>query len=233
MVSVLNKSTVVSDNDLSKLVELTNFVMARDFAPAYERLFGANHWQFVIGGTNRIKSYIVDRDADVPGALAYHDLRNGKPVAVTMAATILDSGASMFGPDGVLSAHLHEAEEMFNDAACNLIARGPDGRYRWREVCDAVQGEDYEVGGDYGKGAYAPNFCKSHWFNPESPDDDLDFQRSRSEPFEVAPQGYQVISTCGDETQVFGKGYIEGADGAQRGGGLSAWRTLHLTGIGE
>lgn len=230
MVSVINRSTVVSDSEIARIVELTNLVMARDFAPAYERLFGPGHWQYVVGGNHRIKSYFVDTDKDVPGALAFHDLQAGVPVLFTLAGTILQTGAAMFGPDGVLSAHLHEAEETFNDAACNLTARGPDGRVWWREVCDAVQGMDYKIGGT---DAYAPNFCKAHWFNPDSPDDDVDHVGGLSEPFTVAPHGYQVVASCGGEQQVGGlsQPIVVDADGNQRGGGPNAWRTLKITGV--
>jgi hypothetical protein len=231
MVSVLNKSTVVTDDEVSKIVAATNLVLSRDFAPDYERLGpDQGHWKCRVGGHDRIQSVLVDEDKDVPGALAYHDLTDGRPILVTMAKTILDSGGTTFGPDGVLSAHLHEVEETFNDAACNLIARGPDGKYRWREVCDAVQGEDYEI--TPGSGMYAPNYCKAHWFNPDSPDQDLDFQHSRTEPFQVAPHGYQVVADCGPETQVGGElPIIVDADGQQRGAGPNAWRTLRITGI--
>ncbi len=219
MPAVLNRSTVVTDAEVDRIVEHSNAWMVGDLAPA----FGREPWTVTNGGNAYINSVLVDEDKDVPGALAWHDLTStGHPVMVTMCKTILDAGYSMFCDGGVLSATLHELAETFYDPYVNAIAQGPDGRYWWREICDAVQGMDYNIA--VGGGVYAPNFCLPHWFNPDSPDSNVDFQGGLDAPFTIAKDGYQVTSSCDAGTM------IHGADGEQRGGGVNAWRTLKLVG---
>src|SRR6266487_1317399 len=96
MVSIRNNSTVVSDADVAAMAEACKIQLARDFCP----LWGHTPWNVTTTVlTNHIQAHIVDDDASVPGALAYHDDQSGKPVIVVMAGTILKAGGTVLsGP---------------------------------------------------------------------------------------------------------------------------------------
>ena len=131
MPAVYNRSTVVSDDDVRKMVTACDTQMKRDFCPNHELA----PWHLTFGGRAFIHFYVVDEDRDVPGALAYHDY-DGRPVGVVLAKTCLEAGAS------VSSALSHEVLETRVDAFCNATHRNSDGWSYWREVCDAVQTVD-------------------------------------------------------------------------------------------
>jgi len=67
------------------------------------------------------------------------------------------------------------------------------------EVCDAVQGEGYDVGEPEGRPCGVPeavvaNFVNPGWFGAEQTRPDLDFRGSREKAFELAPDGYMSVA---------------------------------------
>jgi hypothetical protein len=93
MVAVANHSTVVNEAELSTMVKACDTQM-RGFCHDWE----LTPWAVKVGGRAYVHVVIVDEDKDVPGALAFHDLVNARPVGVVMAKTILETGASVLGP---------------------------------------------------------------------------------------------------------------------------------------
>jgi hypothetical protein len=79
------------------------------------------------------------------------------------------------------------------------------------EICDAVQGEGYDVGAPEGRPCGFPeatvaNFVNPGWFGAGQTRPELDFRGSRRAPFELAAQGYISVQpeTGGEWQQVFG-----------------------------
>ena len=189
MPTVYNRSTVCTDHEVAVWADAVQFQLNEQFARAWD----LGPWALVADGSPRyISFYVVDEDKDVPDALAYHDY-DGRPVGVVLAKTCLEAGAS------VSSALSHEVLETRVDAFCNATHRNSDGWSYWREVCDAVQTQEYNV-----SGVTVSNFCRPHWFAPGSAFP-YDWMGTLSRPFEVAPGGYQVRHKDLSESTVFGR----------------------------
>lgn len=192
MPSLLNRSTVVTDDECKRIASVCDQALA-EFCRDWELA----PWRVTFNQKAWISIVIVDEDKDVPQALAYHDLLStGHPVGITMAKTILDAG---MGLDGVCSATDHESKEIRYDPYCDILWTGPDGKNRWGEVADAVQAWSYKI-----DGLDVSDYCLKSWHNPKigGPYDKL---RLLDRPFQVGEGGYQVLSTQGPETQVNGE----------------------------
>jgi hypothetical protein len=201
MVAVINKSTTVADEELRAMVDACDEQMSE-----FCRDWDLRKWNVRVGGDGYVKVVVVDKDTDVPDALAYHDLQDGRPVGIVMAKTVLDTGATVLGPGGVSVALSHELLETRADPYCNYDAGNwLDGFDYWLEVCDAVQAGDYAI-----NGVHVSNYCRKSWFNPQAEqlaskqDPPYDRLGVLSKPFTIADGGYQVRNRPGEEAQVWG-----------------------------
>lgn len=192
MPSVLNRSTVVTDDECRRMAAACDVQLRVDFCPAWELA----PWRVWFDRGAYIYMVVVDEDKDVPGALAYHDLQDGRPVGVVMAKTCLDAG---LGLAGVCSALSHEILETRADPYCNYGSENSDGWEYWLEVCDAVQRSGYLI-----DGLEVSNFCLKHWFNPEG-DGPFDFMGNLDGPFSLEDGGYQVRRRPGSDSTVHGE----------------------------
>jgi hypothetical protein len=107
------------------------------------------------------------------------------------------------------SAMSHEICESRVDATCNATVRAPDGRVFDLEVCDTVEGSDYEEAS-----VRVANVVGPAYFGIDR--GPLDIAGVAAEPFQILPTGYAVI----DGSEVFGamvsgakKDYILGTHG--------------------
>ena len=157
IISVINHAQrEIADSDLQRVIRAVNRQIEGDFAP---------HWSLsatlrLEGRTRRSADLEKPRDAhgeavlyvwdrtDSEDALGYHDLHHrGIPcgfVFTTISKKLDEHWSVTFS---------HEVLELVGDPELNLLAMGPHpqerGRdvFHWREMCDAVQADTYEVDG--------------------------------------------------------------------------------------
>lgn len=136
-------------------------------------------------------------DADVAGALAYHDLTpDGLPISKVFVKTTLRNG------DLVSVSASHEIAEMAADPAINLMCVGPDGRTMIAlENADAVEALSFPVNGiqmsDFVYPSYFEGFRK-----PRSVK--FDHMGAIDHPFQILKDGYQIVFKNGRWSQIFG-----------------------------
>jgi len=170
-----------------------------DFCPAWGRT--STNWKFSRTGT--IQALLVDDDASVPGALAYHDDQNGKPAIVILCKTILDAGGQwLTGGLSVASALSHEVLELIADAACNLAADDGRGQAYALEVCDPVEEHVYPVTVN-GQTATVSDFVLPAWFDPTASGVRFDHLGILVRPFELS-KGYAIVTPEGQSSQITG-----------------------------
>jgi hypothetical protein len=179
--------------DLGKLVAALQKQMELDFVPIWgypAKLYvtdkpKGDEWQVVF----------LD-DADAANALGYHDLtKNGQPISKVFVKTTIAAGQK------VSVTASHELLEMMIDPGAQLWAQHTDGRFYAYEMCDAVEGEEYEVGGISVSDFVHPSFFES-WHQPGSVQ--FDHLKKVSRPFETLQNGYQIVSDGTSVKEVFG-----------------------------
>jgi hypothetical protein len=175
LISVVNRSTTLSDAKLQDAVRAVNRQLEEDFYP---------HWQF--GARLRVDSagrapgqhlrkvdlpmlpgrrgdavlYIQDKPT-MAATEGYHDDNNAD---VPFGFVFLDACSD--GADDWTVALSHEALELVGDPLANLLVQGPhplDHRhlvFHQFEMCDAVSGEFYEI-----EGVKLQNFLLPGWFS--------------------------------------------------------------------
>ena len=194
MPTVINKSTILSDDDVRRMVAACDRQVKDHFVPAHDGLgFG---WTLTFEKPAYIHIYVVDEDTSVDGALAYHDY-DGRPVGVVLADTIRRYARDVdwkFGRDGVSVALSHEYLEILLDPYCDRLG----DRY-WLEACDAVQGYSYPIGDD----VYVSDFCTKYWWTKGSPGP-WDYMKLLSAPQQLGTGGYQVHYNTDGGTTVHG-----------------------------
>ena len=135
--------------------------------------------------------------ADQPDALAYHDLTpEGLPESKVFVKTTLDNKESI----SVTASH--ELVEMLVDPATNLMTTGPDPKTIYAyESADPVEALDFEVRGmrmcDFVYPAYFETFHKARSVQ-------FDHMDQVKKPFQILPDGYQIVFRRGKWTQDYG-----------------------------
>lgn len=157
IISVINFTNgKIKDEDIHAAIRAINRQIAEDFEP---------YWSF--GATLRLEGrttakpskkslpdmrgdgivYVWDR-SDVEDALGYHEA-NYRGIPYGFVFTQLSE--QLGEPWSVTLSH--EALEMLGDPQANLLVQGPHPEhpskvvFHWFEMCDAVQGEVYEIDG--------------------------------------------------------------------------------------
>lgn len=168
---------------------------ARDFAAVW-----GTPCRLVQGNTPNIPAghwgLIFIDDADVSGALGYHDLTpDGFPLSKIFVATTIDDG------ELVSVTASHELAEMLVDPAINLGAEGPRSVWYAYETADAVQEETYKV-----QGIEMTNFVYPSWFEGFRKKNSTRFDHLGTcrQPFEIRPGGWMPVFKNGRWTQLFG-----------------------------
>jgi hypothetical protein len=135
--------------------------------------------------------------ADEPDALAYHDLTpDGLPEAKVFVKTTLDNG------ELVSVSASHELVEMLVDPATNLMTTGPDPKTIYAyESADPVEALDFEVRrmrmSDFVYPSYFEDFHKARSVQ-------FDHLDKVKKPFQILPDGYQIVFRHGKWTQIYG-----------------------------
>lgn len=157
IISIINHTNdQISDADLQPVIRAVNRQIHEDFEPYWS--LGATLRLEGKGGQKPEKQESADmrgdaiiylwNEADVPGALGYHD-RNNRGIPFGFVFTELSSNLNE--PWTVTLSH--EALELIADPEVNLLVAGPHPAhpnldvFHWYEMCDAVQAETYQIDG--------------------------------------------------------------------------------------
>ena len=249
LISIVNLSHgALADEELQRVIRAINRQIAEDFEPYWS--FGATlRLEGAAGVRPRQKTlsemrgdaliYVWDK-IDVEDALGYHDRNdNGIPFGIVSLNECRKAG------DNWTSTLSHEALELLGDPESNLLVRGPhpgDKRrvvFHWFEMCDAVQGEYYEI-----DGVQLSNFILPAYFTRgEQPGARNDFLARPYEgrvlqSFGINPGGYagfydperKTDTTFAHKDDAQAKAAIARKDAAKIGRG---WRRKHNAALGK
>jgi len=166
LISIINRSKKISDENVQKVIRAINRQIAEDFEPYWS--FGAT--LRLEGSTGRINMnrltdlrgdailYLFDKP-NVEDALGYHET-NWKGIPYGFVFVEL---AEQLGESWTVTLS-HEALELVGDAQANLVVQGPHPEnprhevFHWFEMCDAVQSESYEIEGINVSNFVLPNY---------------------------------------------------------------------------
>lgn len=197
---IVNKSTLPGlSAALPAIVAALGAQLANDVAPVWGAVPALKLGTAPEAGESAIT--IVDA-LDVDGALGYHDEAGGIPRGFVGTKPIIDNGGTISsGPNSVSVTLSHELLEMVGDESANLWADGPDGADYARELCDAVEGDSYEI-----DGIAVSNFVYPAFFDPQADSaEKLDHLGKVTAPFGMTAGGYQIRrSEPGQVSQVWG-----------------------------
>lgn len=202
LISVINQSRRIADQDVAQMTLAVGKQLAEHVAPFYGLVPAL---EFVKQGGSpspgACPCYVVD-EPDVDGALGYHD-EDGRGIAyikVFVDPTLDNGGTVLVGPNAVSVTLSHEVLELTGDAPANKWVDGPNGYDFAYELCDAVEGDVYEVGG-----VSVSNFVLQAFFDPRAEaGSKFDFLGKLRAPFTMTPGGYQITRTePGRISQIF------------------------------
>jgi hypothetical protein len=147
-------------------------------------------------------------DADEADALGYHDQTpDGRPYGRVFVNPVLNSkGTVLTGANSVSATLSHEVLEMWWDPQVNSWFQAPDGKLWAGELCDAVEGDSYDILVSGNKVAVS-NFVLQPFFDCEPEKGaSFDYLGVLKKPFSIAPGGYAIIvKSMGKISYVFGK----------------------------
>lgn len=192
LISVLNGFSAVSDADVAAYVKAQGVQFARDVAPIWGICPGIEFTPGAKSAPDGAASMLLSDTLDVDGALGYHDEDStGLPYIKV---------ADIAGYDWRTTAS-HECLELKGDSPANIWALGPGNTLVAYELCDAVEGDSYEI-----DGVPMSNFVLPAWFDPNaSSGSRFDFLGKLSKPFTMSSGGYMIVwHITGQATQVFG-----------------------------
>lgn len=192
-ISCFNKATVPLGVDFDRLIAAMQKYVDQHFAPVWgtpAKLVKTN------GFVKKTWAMVFLDNADVQGALAYHDLTpDGLPLSKVFVKTTLKNG------DKVSVSASHELVEMLADPAINLMSSGPKNMIYAYETADPVEQEEFLVDGismsDFVYPSYFEAFRKAN-------SDRFDHLGKVKRPFQILPGGYQIVLKNGKWTQLYG-----------------------------
>lgn len=204
-IAILNKSTLVSNAEVRTMTTAIS-QQAKDAAKLWELLAPTTKFfadeASVPADYNKV--FIFD-DADVAGALGYHDDGpDGKPYGRIFARVSLDNGVSV---SSVLS---HEVLEMLGDPQANYWADNfNDNKSYALELCDPVENDSYTIL-VRGKPVEVSNFVLPAWFD-SVPVEGAKFDKlgKLTAPFKMTTGGYVIVRAQGKVSQTFGETFPE------------------------
>ena len=185
-IAVMNSSTVVTDDEVKKLIPALQTQVTRDFGPVWGLDAGL---RFVSGKSKPSPKEwwlaILD-NSDQAGALGYHDLTTeGLPLSKVFAKSDMQ-----YGEQWSVTAS-HELLEMLADPNINLTVfeeTGSGGRLYAYEVCDACEAEDfgYKIGD-----ILVSDFVYPSWFESfRKTGTQFDYMNKIKKPFQLLKGGY-------------------------------------------
>lgn len=210
-IAVTNESTVLTDRQaVSDMVAACTMQLSNHVAPAYNlRPFQVQFYPDPTVLPENVMKLIILDEADVDGALGYHDDET-YPAGKVFAKTILDNGGTVsIGPNAISSCLSHELIEMVVDPKANLWAQRNDSVLQAYEACDPVEDSAYFIRVRRGVEVAVSNFVLPAYYDdtPEVPV--FDHLRLLIEPWTMSQGGYMILldpkDGSGSPYQVFGK----------------------------
>lgn len=196
LISVMNQSHL-ADSEVAAAIQALGKQLSQDYAPVWGM---APAIEFVPKGqkpSGNVHAFIVDKVPEAPGALGYHDVdRDGSITGQKGLGYIKVAVVPGYNWTVTLS---HENLELAGNPAANRWADAtPTIDYAF-EMCDAVEGDTYQI-----DGVEVSNFVYPAFFNPlATPGERLDHMQKLSQPFGMTPGGYQIKRTePGEVSQV-------------------------------
>ena len=154
---------VLTASALASMAEAVNAQLNNEFAAEYG---GAVTVRVGAGptdiGTGEYAYFFVPELPQAPGASAYHDDVNGRPVSYCAVTTC----ASLLGVDGVSVDVSHELCEAQGDPGCNRLLDDEVGQVHADEKCDAVEMQSYSYTCKDGTVVQLSNFLLLSWGVP-------------------------------------------------------------------
>lgn len=186
-IAIMNRSTVLKDEEVEKMVKAIQIQVSRDYAPLWGEDAELSFYPLGIVPPNHIWQVGIFDDALQAGNLGYHEVTpTGMPMGHVFARTTLQNGGK---PSQTLS---HEVLEMLADPESNLMAivTKPDGSIGFYayEICDPVEDDRYGYEID---GVTVSDFVLPSWFEPSRVEGErFSFTWSVRNPLEIAVGGY-------------------------------------------
>lgn len=187
-IGVFNQSTVLTDDEVRKMIRAIQRQVKHDFAPIWGIDADLIFMPKDAPPRSNLWHIILFDNADQAGVLGYHDITpEGLPLGKVFVQTTLNYG-------GKISVTLsHEVLEMLVDPDVNLIAQGTDNSGNARlyayEVCDAVEADNlgYDI-----YGVTVSDFVTPAWFESfrKPGSTKFSFKEHVSAPFQLAAGGY-------------------------------------------
>ncbi len=206
VIAVVNQSTAAPelDGQLPAIVSALGRQLAEHLQPFWGRVLPS--LALTKTPPTGASQLVMLDDADQADALGYHDeTPDGVPYGRVFVRPILGSGGTVATGANSISATLsHELLEMVGDPSANLWADGPGGFDYAVELCDAVEGDAYEI-----DGIAVSNFVLPAFFDPQAAADArFDYVAKLGKPFTMTPGGYQIRRTeTGAVSNVFGEAF--------------------------
>lgn len=185
IVSIINESSVVSDDEVATIADALEAQVRYDFLPHWDA--GARIRAIPKGGTPIAGSWwlVFLDNSDQAGALGYHDLTSDLlPIGKIFAKTDQTYGLK---PSVTAS---HELLEMLGDPYINLTAIDTrTSRAYAYETADAVEadGLGYDINGVTVSDFVLPNFFSPEAYGKTGP---FSFKNHITKPFSLAKGGY-------------------------------------------
>ena len=227
-VSIINKSTVLSTQEVTAIAAACNLQISRDFSPAWGRTALPIVYAPIESTVplTSAKIYIFN-DADQAGALGYHtETINGIVFGKIFARTIMNYGLPVLYNNSipnsitVSSVTSHEVLELVGNPFVDLWADGPllEGCTEYAyELCDAVESNVYSTNVTISNPnrttttlkVALSNFLYPQYFDTATPNGTrMDYMGLITTPYSMSSGGYQIIrDPSGNEVAVFGANY--------------------------
>jgi hypothetical protein len=217
LIAVVNQSTMVSNADLTTMCQAIQVQLNLNFLPAFNLRAATISFYpslSLVPGYAWIM-YIVDNDAQVAGALGFHEEEtNGRIDGYIMCEPILTNGGvtMLYSPSNptqyTISATLsHETMEMIGDRFAGNFSVGPQvsqGNLFCVETCDPVESLNYGITVN-GVQIAVSNFVYPSYWNPDatSPANlPFDHLNQLTKPFTISAGGYQIVATISNEGEI-------------------------------
>ena len=219
-ISIVNKSTVMSDADGTTIVNALNVAL-----PIF-----CSDWKipvvtavYVAKGKTALTPLqcLIFDDSDIAGALGYHSQSNDLPYGKVFVKTILKYGGTMLlGPASspnqmtVASVIAHEVFEMVGDLRANVWwMLGDYNTLYAAEVSDPVEGNISRFTTKNASNATVTvglaDWVLPSWADPQSKSGPYNHNNTLTSPFQLDKGGYVVKLVNGTVSYVFGSAIPE------------------------
>jgi len=217
LIAVINQSTLVTNDQVNTMCQAIQIQLNLHALSAWNLKAGTVKFYADLNAVpgHSWTIYIIDNDAQVAGALGFHqEETSGKIDGYIMAEPILTNGGAALAFDAsnpgqyTVSATLsHEVLEAIGDRFTNCYF--DNGEVSWcAELCDPVEQIGYGIMVGTTNVAVS-DFVFPSFFNPDAAlaiNGPYNYLKSLTEPFSILPGGYAIVRTGGPgtEQQIFG-----------------------------